>query len=101
MAGVNALADHPLYTKTAIPLTTTSGVHAATIAVYAVTMLLSLAHRVPRMVEWQGRRGLPPAHQPWPPFLPADGRGAPPRLHGDGSIHRAAPRVAHSPLGVT
>ncbi len=45
MAGVNALADHPLYTKTAIPLTTTSGVHAATIAEYAVTMLLALARR--------------------------------------------------------
>src|SRR5262245_7805428 len=35
MAGVNALYDHPLYTESA--LTTTSGVHAATIAEYAVT----------------------------------------------------------------
>src|SRR4029077_18092222 len=35
MAGVNALADHPLYTDTTLPLTTTSGVHAATIAEYA------------------------------------------------------------------
>src|SRR4030095_15413434 len=60
MAGVNALADHPLYTQTALPLTTTSGVHAATIAEYAVTMLLALAHRVPRMVEWQQRGGSPP-----------------------------------------
>src|SRR5262245_45820816 len=33
MAGVNALYDHPLYTDTAIPLTTTSGVHAATIEI--------------------------------------------------------------------
>src|SRR3984893_9522564 len=37
MAGVNALADHPLYRKTALPLTTTSGVHAATIAEDALT----------------------------------------------------------------
>src|SRR5438132_788813 len=55
MAGVNALHDHPLYTTSAIPLTTTSGVHAATIAEYAITVLLALAHRVPRMVEWQAR----------------------------------------------
>ena len=29
MAGVNGLLDHPLFTQTAIPLTTSSGVHAA------------------------------------------------------------------------
>ena len=51
MAGVNALDEHPLYTGTSVPLTTTSGVHAATIAEYAMTVLLALAHRVPRMVE--------------------------------------------------
>src|SRR5229473_966396 len=76
MAGVNALADHPLYTQTALPLTTTSGVHAATIAEYAVTMLLALAHRVPRMVEWQGRGGWPPDEQRWPLFVPSEVRGA-------------------------
>src|SRR5207247_3524303 len=48
MAGVNALYDHPLYAKSQIPITTTSGVHAATIAEYALTVILALAHRVPR-----------------------------------------------------
>ena len=62
MAGVDALAEHPLYTQSAIPLVTASGVHAATIAEYAITMLLALAHRVPRMVEWQGRGAWPPPH---------------------------------------
>ena len=32
MAGVNTLADHPLYTSSTVALTTASGVHAATIA---------------------------------------------------------------------
>ena len=32
MAGIDALHDHPLYTGSAIAITTTSGVHAATIA---------------------------------------------------------------------
>ena len=58
MAGVNSLQDHPLYRDTAIPLTTTSGVHAATIAEYAIAVLLALAHRVPRMVEWQATEGV-------------------------------------------
>jgi len=101
MAGVNALADHPLYTKTAIPLTTTSGVHAATIAEYAVTMLLALAHRVPRMVEWQGRGGWPPDEQRWPLFVPAEVRGATLGIIGYGSIGRELARIATSAFGMT
>ena len=74
--GVNALYDHPLYTESAVTLTTTSGVHAATIAEYAITVLLALAHRVPRMVEWQRRGGWPPDEQRWSLFVPTEVRGA-------------------------
>src|SRR5262249_29118112 len=56
MAGPDSIHGHPIYTKTDIALTTTSGVHAATVAEYAITVLLALAHRVPRMVEWK-RKG--------------------------------------------
>ena len=101
MAGVNALADHPLYTETALPLTTTSGVHAATIAEYAVTMLLALAHRVPRMVEWQGRGGWPPDEQRWPLFVPSEVRGATLGIIGSGSIGRELARIAKSAFGMT
>ena len=101
MAGVNALADHPLYTETALPLTTTSGVHAATIAEYAVTMLLALAHRVPRMVEWQGRGGWPSDEQRWPLFVPAEVRGATLGIIGYGSIGRELARIAKSAFGMT
>ena len=100
MAGVNALADHPLYTQTALPLTTTSGVHAATIAEYAVTMLLALAHRVPRMVEWQGRGGWPPDEQRWPLFVPSEVRGATLGIIGYGSIGRELARIAKSAFGM-
>jgi phosphoglycerate dehydrogenase-like enzyme len=96
MAGVNALVDHPLYTETALPLTTTSGVHAATIAEYAVTMLLALAHRVPRMVEWQARGGWPPDEQRWPLFVPTEVRGATLGIIGYGSIGRELARIAKS-----
>src|SRR5947199_10848201 len=74
MAGVNGLYDHPIYANGAIALTTTSGVHAATVAEYAITVLLSLAHRVPRMVEWQARGVWPPDAQRWPLFVPTEVR---------------------------
>jgi phosphoglycerate dehydrogenase-like enzyme len=94
MAGVNALYDHPLYTDSAITLTTTSGVHAATIAEYAVTVLLALAHRVPRMVEWQRRGGWPPDEQRWSLFVPTEVRGATLGIIGYGSIGRELARIA-------
>jgi len=99
MAGVNALHDHPLYAS-ALPLTTTSGVHAATIAEYALTVMLALAHRVPRMVEWQGRGGWPPDAQRWPLFVPTELRGATLGIIGYGSIGRELARMAVSALGM-
>ena len=101
MAGVNALADHPLYTDSTIPLTTTSGVHAATIAEYAVTMLLALAHRVPRMVEWQRHGGWPPDEERWPLFVPSEVRGATLGIIGYGSIGRELARIAKAAFGMT
>jgi phosphoglycerate dehydrogenase-like enzyme len=101
MAGVNALHEHPLYRDTAIPLTTTSGVHAATIAEYAVTVLLALAHRVPRMVEWHGRKGWPPDEERWSLFVPTEVRGATLGVIGYGSIGRELARIATSAFGMT
>ena len=94
MAGVNALYDHPLYAQSEATLTTTSGVHAATIAEYAMTVVLALAHRVPAMVEWQRRGGWPPDAQRWPLFVPAEVRGATLGIIGYGSIGRELARIA-------
>jgi phosphoglycerate dehydrogenase-like enzyme len=94
MAGVDALHDHPIYRERTVLLTTTSGVHAATVAEYAVTVLLALAHRVPRMVEWQARGGWPPDGQRWSLFVPAEVRGATLGIIGYGSIGRELARIA-------
>jgi phosphoglycerate dehydrogenase-like enzyme len=96
MAGVDALHDDPLYTQSAAALTTTSGVHAATIAEYAITMVLALAHRVPAMVEWHRRGGWPPDAQRWPLFVPTEVRGATLGIIGYGSIGRELARIAIS-----
>ena len=101
MAGVNALYAHPLYARSAITLTTTSGVHAATIAQYAVTMMLALAHRVRRMVEWQARGTWPPDEQRWPLFVPTEIRGATLGIIGYGSIGRELARIAKTAFGMS
>jgi len=100
MAGVNALRDHPLYTDTPVLLTTTSGVHAATIAEYAITVLLALAHRVPRMVEWQGKGVWPPDGERWSLFVPTELRGSTLGIIGYGSIGRELARIAKTALGM-
>ena len=94
MAGVNGLYEHPLYADPALALTTASGVHAATVAEYAMTALLALAHRVPRMVEWQGRGVWPSDEQRWPLFVPTPVRGATLGIIGYGSIGRELARIA-------
>ena len=91
----------PLYRDTTIPLTTTSGVHAATIAEYAITVLLALAHRVPRMVEWHARKTWPPDEERWPLFVPTEVRGATLGVIGYGSIGRELGRIATTAFGMT
>src|SRR5690606_9469822 len=94
MAGVNGLLDHPLFTQTTIPLATSSGVHAAAIVDYTIAVLLALAHRIPRMLEWQARGTWPPDELRWSLFLPAAVRGRTLGIIGYGSIGRELARVA-------
>jgi phosphoglycerate dehydrogenase-like enzyme len=101
MAGINGLYDHPIYANSAIALTTASGVHAATVAEYAMTTLLALAHRVPRMVEWQGKGVWPPDEQRWPLFVPTPVRGATLGVIGYGSIGRELARIAKTAFAMT
>jgi phosphoglycerate dehydrogenase-like enzyme len=101
MAGVNTLVDHPLYAASRIPLTTTSGVHACAVAEYALTVMLALAHRVPRMVEWRAKGGWPPDLERWPLFVPSEVRGATLAIIGYGSIGRELARMAKAAFAMT
>ena len=100
LAGIDALADHPIYRDSAVALTTTSGVHAATIAEYTLTVILALSHRVRRMVQWQDRGGWPPDAERWPLFVPTEIRGRALGVIGYGSIGRELARMAKTALGM-
>jgi phosphoglycerate dehydrogenase-like enzyme len=100
MAGVNTLHQHPLFLDPTVTLTTASGVHAATIAEYAMTVMLALAHRVPRMIEWQRRGCWPPDEERWPLFLPKAIHGATLGIVGYGSIGRELARIAKAAFGM-
>ena len=93
LAGVDMLTAHPIYAS-AIPLTTTSGVHAASAAEYALTQILALAHHVPRMLDWQHKGIWPPDEQRWPIFVPSEVRGTTIGIIGYGSIGREVARLA-------
>jgi phosphoglycerate dehydrogenase-like enzyme len=101
MAGPDSIHDHPVYTQTRVALTTTSGVHAHTVAEYAITVMLALAHRVPRMVEWMGKGSWTPDEQRLPLFVPTEVRGATLGLVGYGSIGREVARVAKTAFAMT
>jgi len=52
-AGINRIGNHPIYTDTKIPLTTSSGVHGPQIAEHVYMTLLSITHHLPILLEWQ------------------------------------------------
>lgn len=52
-AGVDHFTTQPLFTKSNIPLTTSSGIAAPTIAEWAVLQILSNSHKQKVLLEWQ------------------------------------------------
>jgi phosphoglycerate dehydrogenase-like enzyme len=93
-AGVDRLRDNPLFENQSIKLTTTSGMHAVTMAEYALALMLYFAHGLPQLQDWQA------SHQ-WPKNSGAVYevrmlRGATLGIIGYGSIGRELARLARS-----
>ncbi|MFQ6013827.1 MAG: D-2-hydroxyacid dehydrogenase [Anaerolineae bacterium] len=92
-AGVNHILDHPIMASD-IPITTTSGIHAVTIAEYVFASILAFTRRVPRMVYWQGQGRWPEDKDRWPLFVPDELWGKTIGIVGYGSIGRQIARLA-------
>jgi phosphoglycerate dehydrogenase-like enzyme len=92
-AGVNHLLDTWLW-RSDLPMTTTSGIHAPTIAEYVVMVMLAFAHRLPRMLRYQARAEWPKGR--WEKFVPRELRGATLGIVGYGHIGREIGRLARA-----
>jgi phosphoglycerate dehydrogenase-like enzyme len=97
-AGVDRFLDNPLFEDRTVILTTVSGIHAVTMAEYALGMILTFAHRVPTMIARQKTHD-------WPKdavqvYMPQPVRGSTLGIIGYGSIGRELARLARA-LGMT
>jgi phosphoglycerate dehydrogenase-like enzyme len=92
-AGANHLVDTWLWGSDVI-ITTSSGIHATTIAEYVLMMMLAFAHRLRRMVYYQAHAEWPKRR--WQKFVPQELRGATVGVIGYGSIGREVGRLARA-----
>lgn len=91
-AGVDGLRAHPL-AAAGVTFTNSSGLHAPGVAEFVLTMLLSLAHRVPTMVDWQRAANWPSSPVRRREMTPLPIRGATVGILGYGSIGREVARL--------
>jgi len=92
-AGVDRLLGNPLFEQRDVILTTTSGIHAVTMAEYALGMMLAFAHHLPRFIALQRAREWPRERDALVPRLL---RGATLGIVGYGSIGRELARLARA-----
>jgi phosphoglycerate dehydrogenase-like enzyme len=91
-AGVDNLIDKPILTAEDIVLTTTSGMHATTMAELTFAMILAFARKLPLMLTHQARAEW--SQDRHVVFLPRELRRATLGILGYGSIGREIARIA-------
>jgi len=96
-AGIDFIRGHPLLEREGFRATTLSGAASPKVAEYALMALLSLGHKLPMMVQYQGKKIWPPDR--WERFQPIELRGSTVGLLGYGSIARELARLLQ-PFGV-
>ena len=93
-AGVDNILGQPLLADKEIIVTTTSGIHAVTMAEYTFAMMLALARKIPAMLRYQ-QKGEWPSER-FNLFMPRELRGATVGILGYGSIGREVARLAEA-----
>ncbi|MEP7286909.1 MAG: D-2-hydroxyacid dehydrogenase [Chloroflexota bacterium] len=97
-AGVEGLLAQPLFADEDIILTTTSGIHATTMAEFTFTMMLALARKLPTLQRLQQKSEWPADRNNL--LVPVELRGSTLGILGYGNIGREIARVAHT-FGMT
>ncbi len=95
-AGVDSLLDNVLFEDKDVILTTASGIHAVTMAEYALAMMLAFAHRLPLMIERQVAHDWPKDREKFKMFEAVSLREATLGIVGYGSIGRELARLARA-----
>ena len=90
-AGIDFARGHPLLEREGFRATTLSGAASSIVAEYALMALLSLGHKLPMMVQYQGKKIWPPDR--FKRFQPVELRGSTVGLLGYGSIARELARL--------
>ncbi len=93
-AGVDAIINHPMLQSHDLLVTSTSGIHASTMAEYSFAMILSLARKIPAMLRYQQKAEWP--EDRFNIFMPRVLRGSTLGILGYGSIGRATARLAQA-----
>ncbi len=91
LAGVEGLLEQPLFSSGDVMLTTTSGIHASSMAEYTFSMILAFARKIPTMLAHQQKTEWP--EDRFNIFLPRELRGSTLGIVGYGSIGRAMARL--------
>jgi phosphoglycerate dehydrogenase-like enzyme len=90
-AGIEFAVGHPLLERNEFRATSISGAASPKVAEYALMALLSLGHKLPMMVQYQGKKIWPPDR--WNRFQSVELRGSTVGLLGYGSIARELARL--------
>jgi phosphoglycerate dehydrogenase-like enzyme len=94
-AGIERLLDQSIFQTEGVLLTTSSGIHAATMAEYVFMMMLAFGHRLLTMIEYKANASWPTEHK-FSIFMPQQLRGSTVGIVGYGSIGREIARLAHA-----
>ncbi len=97
-AGIDHAAHEPIMQAEDVEITTSSGIHATTIAEYCLMMMLAFAYRLPAMLRLQTKAEWPDKQHKT--FTSRELRGLTVGIVGYGSIGRELARLADS-LGMT
>ncbi len=92
-AGPDSIVNAPLF-RTSITFTTTSGIHAITMAEYVFAVALAWFHRLPRLLEWQQQGQWPTKSERSSLFVGEEMQGKTIGIVGYGSVGRQVARLA-------
>jgi phosphoglycerate dehydrogenase-like enzyme len=94
-AGVNHIIDTPLW-RSQVSLTTLNGVAPPNMGEFAMMMMLSFGHALPRMFRGQLAAEWPTFQQRWDWYTPREIRGSTVCVVGYGNIGREIGRLGHA-----